>query len=69
MGRHDISDEKWAIIEALLPHEVKDPRERKPKEGRKMFNAILWILKTAVPWRGLPKEFGPWQTVYKRHSR
>ena len=31
-----------------------------------MFNAILWILKTRASWRDLPKEFGPWQTAYKR---
>jgi transposase len=22
-----------------------------------------------VPWRDLPAEFGPWQTVWKRHRR
>jgi transposase len=34
-----------------------------------MFKAILWILKTGAPWRGLPKEFGPWQTAYKRFAK
>lgn len=31
-----------------------------------MFNGILWILKTGAPWRDLPAEFGPWNTVHKR---
>ena len=31
-----------------------------------MFNGVLWIMKTGAPWRDLPLEFGPWQTVYKR---
>lgn len=22
-----------------------------------------------MPWRDLPAEFGPWQTVWKRHNR
>ena len=26
-------------------------------------DGILWILRTGSPWRDLPKEFGPWQTV------
>ncbi len=27
-------------------------------------NAILYINKTGCQWRLLPREFGPWQTVY-----
>ena len=26
-------------------------------------DGILWILRTGSPWRDLPEEFGPWQTV------
>jgi len=28
-------------------------------------DGILWILRTGSPWRDLPKEFGPWQTVWR----
>jgi transposase len=31
-----------------------------------MINGILFVLRTGIPWRDLPKEFGKWQTVYKR---
>jgi len=27
-------------------------------------DGILWILRTGSPWRDLPEEFGPWQTVW-----
>ena len=27
-------------------------------------NGILWILRSGSPWRDLPEEFGPWQTVW-----
>ena len=30
---------------------------------------MLFILKTGIPWRDLPPEFGPWQSVYTRFSR
>ncbi len=30
---------------------------------------MIYRLRTGVPWRDLPAEFGPWQTVWKRHAR
>ena len=32
-------------------------------------NAILHILEQGCKWRGLPKEFGNWHTIYMRFSR
>ena len=34
-----------------------------------MVDGALWILDTGAPWRDLPEEFGPWQTVYDRFNR
>jgi transposase len=34
-----------------------------------MVEAMIFILKTGVPWRDLPTEFGPWESVYTRFSR
>lgn len=34
-----------------------------------MLEAIAWRFRTGSPWRDLPAEFGPWQTVWKRHRR
>jgi transposase len=31
-----------------------------------MLEGICWILRTGAPWRDLPAEFGPWQSVYYR---
>jgi transposase len=30
---------------------------------------IAWRYRTGSPWRDLPVEFGPWQTVWERHFR
>ncbi len=46
MSRHDISNEKWAIIGPLLAKDSTETRGRKRKDDRLMFNGILWILKT-----------------------
>jgi hypothetical protein len=31
--------------------------------------AIVWLDRTGVPWRGLPGQFGPWATVASRFYR
>lgn len=34
-----------------------------------MSNGILWINRTGVPWRDLPKRYGSWSTVASRFYR
>jgi transposase len=33
-------------------------------DTREILNAIFYILKSGCPWRLLPKDFPPWETVY-----
>lgn len=42
---------------------------RPPKDDRKVVGGIFYVLRTGVPWRDLPAEFGPWSSVYTRFSR
>lgn len=39
------------------------------RDHRQVLEAIAWRYRTGSPWRDLPAEFGPWQTVWKRHDR
>jgi len=34
-----------------------------------MFEAMVYILRTGIPWRDLPSWFGPWGSVYTRWRR
>ena len=34
-----------------------------------MVSAMLYVLRTGVPWRDLPMHFGPWGSVYTRFRR
>lgn len=68
MSRHDISEDVWNRVKPFLCPPRKETRGRPPADARRMLYGILWILRTGAPWRDLPDEFGPWQTVYKRFN-
>jgi transposase len=63
-----LSDEDWARIEPLLPCS-KGRRGRDFRDHRQVVEGIIFRLRAGIPWRDLPSEFGPWQTVWKRHAR
>jgi transposase len=62
-----ISDELWAVIEPVLP--AQGHQGRPWRSHRDVLEAICWRYRVGAPWRDLPAEFGPWQTVWKRHFR
>jgi transposase len=57
-----ILDEKlWELIESIFPRPKKRRRRypgRKPIDNRKALCAILFVLKTGLPWEHLPQELG-----------
>ena len=38
-------------------------------DGRRFFDALLWMGRSGVRWRDLPGRFGPYQTVKRRYYR
>ena len=61
-----LSDEQWAWIEPHLPS--PSVRGGKPlRDSRQVVDGIIYRYRTGIPWRDLPADFGPWQTVWKRH--
>lgn len=66
--RRELTNRQWKLIEPLLPSE-RGRWARPAKDDRVIVNGILWILRTGAPWRDLPREYGPWNTVYTRFSR
>lgn len=63
--RFDLSDDEWALLEALLPKSRKSARV----DDRKVVNAIFYVLRTGMPWRDLPARYGPYTTAYNRFNR
>jgi len=69
MSRESVlSDVVWARIEPLLPA-VKGPMGPPFRPHRPVVEGVIYRLRTGVPWRDLPPEFGAWQTVHRRHQR
>jgi putative transposase len=63
-----ISDELWELVAPLMPSR-EGLRGRPLADHRVVLEGIAWRFRTGSPWRDLPREFGPWQTVWKRHHR
>jgi len=61
----EVSDAFWKKVEPLIPTPRRDPNKtykrktgggRKPIPPRKVFEAILYVLRTGCQWKALPKE-------------
>jgi transposase len=65
--RHELTDEQWQVIAALLP--VSGAAGRPRVDDRRVINGMLFKAKTGVAWRDLPERYGPWKTVYNRFWR
>jgi putative transposase len=61
----DLSDEQWHLLQLVLPRR-KTPRRRgrPPADLRRICNALLYFVRAGCAWRLLPRDFGPWKTVY-----
>ena len=63
-GRYasDMSAAEWKAIAPMLPCASRRGRRRRTPL-RRIFNALLYILWSGCPWRGLPRDFPPFTTV------
>jgi putative transposase len=59
----DLADTEWKALEPHVPAHNKRGRP-KAHSTREILNAIFYLLKSGCPWRLLPREFPPWETVY-----
>ncbi len=61
----EISEAQFKQIEHCLPLQ----RGNVSLSNRMVLNAILYVTEHGCKWRGLPKRFGNWHTIYTRMSR
>lgn len=63
-----LTDGQWARTQPLLPSSAG--RQGRPFRGdRRVVEGIIYRYRCGIAWRDVPSEFGPWQTIWKRHRR
>ena len=61
----EITEEQYCLIEDCLSRQCGNAS----LTNLQVLNAILFVTEQSCKWRGLPKRFGRWHTVYTRWSR
>jgi transposase len=63
-----LSDAQWR---KMLPILQAHPNAYVGQEQacRRFLSALLWMARSGAQWRLLPKEYGYWNTVYRRFAR
>jgi putative transposase len=59
----DLTDAEWSCLEPHVgaPNTRGRPRIHSPRE---ILDAVFYVLRSGCPWRLLPRDFPPWETVY-----
>jgi transposase len=60
-----ITASQYKQIEPFLPRQ----RGNVSLSNLQVLNAILYVAEQGCKWRGLPKHFGNWHTIYTRMNR
>lgn len=60
-----ITQDQYSKISHVLPTQ----RGNVSLSNQQVLNAILYVTEHGCKWRGLPKHFGNWHTIYTRMNR
>jgi transposase len=61
----ELTEAQYRHIERCLPTQ----RGNVTLDNLHVLNAILYVAEQGCKWRGLPKRFGNWHTIYTRMNR
>lgn len=62
-----LTDEQWQKIEPLLPEFRRSGKGGpKPIDNRRVFEGILWVLRSGARWKDLPDRYPSASTCWRR---
>ena len=61
----EITETQFHRIQSSLPRQRGNVRVT----NLQFLNALLFVAEQGCKWRGLPRRFGPWHTIYTRMNR
>ena len=71
----EVSDEFWERVAPFIPKPKRSPKKhyqrkkgagRKPLPSRKVFEGIVFVLRTGIQWKAVPKEkFGAASAIHR----
>jgi transposase len=64
----DVTDEEWALVAPYLTLMTEEAPQR-AHSLREVFNGLRWIVRAGAPWRMMPNDLPPWETVYQQTQR
>lgn len=66
-SEYELSDEFWAEVQKALPAPKAKKRQGRPRMAdRQAMTAILYVLRTGIQWKALPRSLGAPSTVHDR---
>jgi len=63
-----LADDEWQKILPVLKS-CPEIRLGAGRDCRRFLEAVLWITRSGSQWRLLPKQYGKWNSVFKRFNR
>jgi transposase len=70
----EVSDALWELVAPLIPKRKGKPKKqrkrkvgggRKPLEARRVFTGIVFVLRTGIQWKALPRDYGAASSVHQ----
>lgn len=68
MGNIRLKDNEWKKIQTFL-RSYGQVKVGSARECRRFVEGVLWMARSGAAWRLLPREYGKWNSVYKRFAR
>ena len=68
MANVSLTNNQWQKIKSFLQTQ-EHVYIGKDEECRKFLEALVWMARSGAQWRLLPKQYGDWNSIYKRFAR